>query len=104
MARSRTARSQSRLKPDSVMAEWERELLAQSTPVERRLRTLSSRLRASNSSIPFIPTGKRGKTAKDAERQRSRAESHKQGKLTATGKPRRSRRSLKRELYGPSAD
>ena len=99
MARSRTARSQPRPKVDPVMAEWERELLRQPSAAELRLRNLRSRLRSSGSSIPFIPTGKKGKTAQDAERQRSRAEAHKQGKFTATGKPRKSRRSLKRELH-----
>jgi hypothetical protein len=99
MARSRTARSQSRPKVDPVMAEWERELLRPPSAVELRLRNLRSRLRSTGSSIPFIPTGRKGKTAKDAELQRSRADSHKQGKLTATGKPRKSRRALKRELH-----
>lgn len=100
MARSRTSRALDRPKVDSVLAEWERELLAQRAPAkELRLRKLSSRLRAGNSPIPFIPAGRKGKTAKDAERQRSRADSHKRGKLTATGSPRKSRRALKRELH-----
>jgi len=88
------------------LAEWERELLgAQLQGKDRRgggrVRP-SARLRANQQRLNGL--GKKPKTAADAEFHRRQAASHKRGGYTAQYKPRKSRRAIKRELYGPQAE
>jgi len=84
------------------LAEWERELLLGQTPERSRRGGArvrpSARLRANQKRLNSL--GKKPKTAADAEFSRRQAASHKRGGMTSEYKPRKSRRALKRELYG----
>lgn len=88
------------------LAQWELELLgAQLQGKGRRgggrVRP-SARLRANQQRLNAL--GKKPKTAADAEFQRRQAASHKRGSMTSQYKPRKSRRAIKRELYGPKSE
>lgn len=67
------------------LAEWERELLGLSVSAPKRHRNAA-----------------KAKTAKDADRTRQQAATHKSNPMSSTsaGEPRKSRRAIKRELYG----
>ncbi len=113
-----------------ALAEWERELLGLSTePVLKAVRKSAKfgpgaiprtraenrkqtkrALRLSNRS-PRAEQPKRRprtnfkpKTAEAAQENRRTAEIHKRGKFTRDFSPRKSRRSLKREIYGQRED
>jgi len=88
------------------LAEWERELLLAQTPNRGRrgggrVRP-GARLRANQQRLNRL--GKKPKTAADAEFSRRQAATHKRGGMTSQYKPRKSRRALKRELYGPQSE
>jgi len=88
------------------LAQWELELLgAQLQGKGRRgggrVRP-GARLRANQQRLNRL--GKKPKTAADAEFSRSQAAAHKRGGYTSQYKPRKSRRAIKRELYGPQSE
>lgn len=115
MARNRRSpRQAAPVAENSVLADWERELMglpplsapkpgptrAQRRANERRTTRYIQRdirgRRKVNSGKP--------KTAEHAARRKIDEGYHKQGGLTSAGKPRKSRRALKRELHGDSRD
>lgn len=102
MARTRDARPERRTKTDPVMAEWERELLGFNNAPLRAIRAARNQLRA-GALISSSRSGK-PKTAEAAARRARQAELHRQSGITSSGKPRKSRRELKRKLYGPESD
>lgn len=105
---------------NSVLADWERELLGlppfpgrkpkQRTRAEirqwdRRALRLSGRTAKAQAARKRTPkTTLKPKTAEAADHARQMAEVHKQGKFTQTGKLRKSRRALKRELHPKKED
>ena len=81
-------------KTKEPLAQWEKELLIGfiDQPAVSRAKRASKR----NS----LPTSLKPKTAQAAEAQRRFNAELKQSGRTSTGKPRKSRRAIKRELYG----
>ena len=115
MARNRKSPRKQAPVEENPLAEWERELLGLpvGTPTikpkrrtkaeirkwDKRAYLLSGRSPKSKPPKRRPKTAVKPKTAEAAATARRMAEAHRKGKLTRDFKPRKSRRSLKRELH-----
>lgn len=90
------------------LALWERELLGMAEPRgqrphrQTRAERRSDELRVSRAygrSRGLNRPGRKPKTAADASYRKQAEANHKRGSYTSAGKPRKSRRSIQRELY-----
>lgn len=110
----RSLRQAAPVAENSVLADWERELmglppLSAPKPGPTRAQRRADERRVAR----YIERDARGrrrvnrgkpKTAEHAARRKIDEGYHKRGNLTSTGKPRKSRRSLKREIHGSSPE
>ena len=93
MARNRRSpRPAAPVTENSVLADWERELLGLPLLPGRTVKAQAARKRTPKTTL-------KAKTAEAAAHARQMARAHKKGKYTRDFKPRKSRRALKRELY-----
>lgn len=114
MARNRRSpRQAAPVAENNVLADWERELmglppLSAPKPGPTRAQRRADKRRVAryidrNRNPRRVNRGK-PKTAEHAARRKIDESYHKRGSLTSTGKPRKSRRSLRREIYGASPE